>query len=118
MRWCCAILAIHHQEMDEGTYHQGKEVILSKLAKAIKRRRDTLKLTPEAREVRNLARFRDLVSFPRKMSPWYRCEIEKNRIDPATIRSEDSPVLTSAMVKGHLDEIVTDHAITGARSRP
>jgi len=87
-------------------------MILWKLAQAIKRRRDTLKLTPEAREMRNLARFRDLVYFVQEMSPWYRRVIEQNRIDPSTCRPEDFPVLTSAMVRENFDDIVTDRAIT------
>lgn len=87
-------------------------MILLKLLQAIKRRRDTLKLTPEAREIRNLARFRELVSFVQETSPWYRSVIEQNRIDPARCRPEDFPVMTSAIFKENFDEIVTDRAIT------
>lgn len=87
-------------------------MILWKLAQAIKRRRETLRLTPEARELRNLARFRQLVSFVKEKSPWYRRVIEQNRIDPASCRLEDFPVLTSAILRENFDEIVTDRAIT------
>ncbi|MBB4860816.1 phenylacetate-coenzyme A ligase PaaK-like adenylate-forming protein [Novosphingobium chloroacetimidivorans] len=87
-------------------------MILWKLAQAMKRRRDTLKLTTETRERRNLARFRDLVAFAQTTSPWYRRVIEQNHIDPLTCRPEHFPVLTAAMVKDHFDEIVTDRAIT------
>ncbi|MBB5712045.1 hypothetical protein [Sphingomonas xinjiangensis] len=87
-------------------------MILWKLAQAIKRRRDTLKLTPEAREMRNLARFRDLVAFVEKTSPWYRRVIKENRINLATCRPEHFPSLTSAQFRENLDEIVTDRAIT------
>ncbi|MFL0588241.1 hypothetical protein [Sphingomonas sp. Ag1] len=87
-------------------------MILWKLAQAIKRRRDTLKLTPEARDIRNLARFRELVAFVQETSPWYRRVIDQNRIDPARCRPEDFPVLTSAMLRENFDEIVTDRAIT------
>ncbi len=87
-------------------------MILWKLAQAIKRRRDTLKLTPEAREIRNLARFRELVAFVYKTSPWYRRVIDQNRIDPARCRPDDFPVLTSAMLRDNFDEIVTDRAVT------
>ena len=87
-------------------------MILWKLAKAMKRRRDTLKLTPEAREIRNLARFRELVALVQTTSPWYRRVIEQNHIDPLTCRPEHFPVLTAAMVRDNFDEIVTDRAIT------
>ena len=87
-------------------------MILWKLSQAIKRRRDTLKLTPEAREIRNLARFRELVSFVQKTSPWYRRVIEQHRIDPTRCRPEDFPVLTSSMLRENFDDIVTDRAIT------
>ncbi len=87
-------------------------MILWKLLRAIKRRRDTLGLTPEARELRNLARFRELVSFVQQTSPWYRRIIDQHRIDPATCRPQDFPYLTTAMVKENLDQIVTDRAIT------
>lgn len=87
-------------------------MILWKLGQAIKRRRATLKLTPEAREIRNLARFRKLAHFVRETSPWYRRVMEQNRIDPERCRPEDFPVLTSAMFRENFDDIVTDRAIT------
>ena len=86
-------------------------MIFWKLARAIKRRRETLKLTPEAREMRNLGRFRELVTFSQKMSPWYCRIIEQNCIDHLNCRPEDFPVLTSSMVRENFDKIVTDRAI-------
>jgi phenylacetate-CoA ligase len=87
-------------------------MILWKLAQAIKKRRHTLRLTPEERELRNLSRFRQLASFVRDKSPWYKRIMEQNHIDPARCRPEDFPVLTSAMLRENFDEIVTDRAIT------
>lgn len=89
-------------------------MIFFRLMQAIARRRSTLKLTREEKERRNLARFRDLVSFVQQSSPWYRRVIETHRIDPRTCRPEDFPVLTAAMVAENLDDIVTDRAITRA----
>lgn len=90
-------------------------MILFKLVQAIQRRRDTLKLTREAREERNLARFRELVAFVHKTSPWYRKVIEENRIDPERCRPEDFPVMTSAIFKENFDDIVTDRSITRSK---
>jgi phenylacetate-CoA ligase len=87
-------------------------MILWKLAQAIKKRRHTLGLTLEEREIRNLNRFRQLASFVKENSPWYRRIMEQNRIDPAQCRPEDFPVLTSEMLRKNFDEIVTDRAIT------
>jgi phenylacetate-CoA ligase len=87
-------------------------MILWKLAQAIKRRRDTLKLTPEMREMRNLARFRDLVAFVQGTSPWYRRVMKENGINPLTCQPEHFPFLTSAMVRENFDDIVTDRSIT------
>jgi phenylacetate-CoA ligase len=87
-------------------------MILWKLAQAIRRRRKTLELSPEARDARNLVRFRQLVSFVRETSPWYRRIIKQHRIDITRCRPEDFPVLTSAMLRENFDEIVTDRAIT------
>ena len=81
---------------------------------AIARRRSTLKLSREARERRNLERFRELVVFVQQSSPWYRQVIEAHNIDPRTCRPEDFPVLTTTMVREHFDDIVTDRAITRA----
>lgn len=86
-------------------------MILWKLAQAIRRRRDTLRLTSEEREIRNLVRFRQLVSFVKETSPWYRRIIEENSIDPLRCRPEDFPVLTSAMLRDNFEEIVTDPEI-------
>jgi phenylacetate-CoA ligase len=79
---------------------------------AIARRRSTLKLSREARERRNLERFRKLVSFVQQSSPWYRQVIETQRIDARTCRPEDFPVLTTTMVRENFDDIVTDRSIT------
>lgn len=87
-------------------------MILFKLVKAIQKRRDTLKLSPELREERNLARFRELVAFVQEASPWYRRIIKENQIDPKHCRPEDFPVLTSAIFKENFDQIVTDRDIT------
>lgn len=89
-------------------------MILFKLMQAIGRRRATLKLGPAEREQRNLARFRQLAAFVQENSPWYRRIIDAHGIDIRTCRPEDFPVLTTAMVKENLDEIVTDRAITRA----
>jgi phenylacetate-coenzyme A ligase PaaK-like adenylate-forming protein len=87
-------------------------MILFKLVQAIQKRRDTLKLSPELREARNLARFRELVAFVQENSPWYRRIIKENQIDPAQCRPEDFPVLTSAIFKENFDQILTDRNIT------
>lgn len=90
-------------------------MILWKLVQAIKRRRATLKITPEAREARNLARFRDLVSFVNERSPWYQRVIKEYHIDPTRCRPEDFPVLTPATLKENFDELVTDRLVTMGR---
>jgi len=87
-------------------------MILLKLMQAVARRRSTLKLSREARERRNLERFRELAAFVQQSSPWYRQVMETHGIDPLTCVPADFPVLTTAMIREHFDDIVTDRSIT------
>lgn len=57
---------------------------------------------------RNLERFRGLVGFVARRSPFYRDVIRERGIDPATARPEDFPVLTKETLIERFDDIATD----------
>jgi phenylacetate-coenzyme A ligase PaaK-like adenylate-forming protein len=65
-------------------------------------------------EHRQLVKFRRLVAYAAKYSPYYRKVIDERRIDVATCRPQDFPVLTKVDVAAHFDDIMTDRAVTDA----
>lgn len=74
-----------------------------------------LKATREQLEAMQLRKFRRLVSYVQKRSPYYRALIAENGIDPANCKPTDFPVLTKKDVIEHFDELVTDPSITRRR---
>jgi phenylacetate-coenzyme A ligase PaaK-like adenylate-forming protein len=77
--------------------------------------RRNLRMSRARLEAMQLRKFRRLVSFVRRHSPYYRAIIEARGIDPATCVPSDFPVLTKREVMEHFDEIVTDRRITRER---
>ncbi len=75
----------------------------------------TLRMSRAQLEAAQLRKFRRLVSFVRRHSPYYRAIIGARGIDPATCVPSDFPVLTKSDVIEHLDELVTDRRITRDR---
>lgn len=71
-----------------------------------------LRMSRSQIEAAQLKKFRRLVSFAQRHSPYYRSIIEKHGIDPATCVPTDFPVLTKNDVIAHFDDIVTDRGIT------
>ncbi|MFI5401411.1 MAG: hypothetical protein ACHQ1G_00525 [Planctomycetota bacterium] len=57
---------------------------------------------------RNLGRFRKLVRFVARRSPFYAAVIRERGIDPARARPEDFPVLAKETLIERFDEIATD----------
>ncbi len=84
-------------------------------AKALWERRRNIRLTREQLESQQLRKFRRLVAFVQKRSPFYRRIIEERGIDPATCVPTDFPVLTKREVMANFDDIVTDRRITRER---
>lgn len=74
-----------------------------------------LRTSRERLEAAQLRKFRRLVSFIQRHSPYYRRIIRERGIDPATCVPADFPVLTKIDVIAHFDEIVTDRRITRDR---
>jgi phenylacetate-CoA ligase len=74
-----------------------------------------LRTTRERLEAAQLKKFRRLVSFVQRHSPFYRGIIQERGIDPATCVPTDFPILTKSDVIEHFDELVTDRRITRAR---
>jgi phenylacetate-coenzyme A ligase PaaK-like adenylate-forming protein len=66
-------------------------------------------------EAGQLRKFRRLVSFVQRHSPYYGAIIRERGIDPATCVPADFPVLTKNDVIAHFDRIVTDQRITRER---
>lgn len=61
------------------------------------------------------AKFRRLVAFAYRNSPYYARLIRKRHIDPATCLPQDFPILTKNELLEHFDDIVTDRAVTAQR---
>jgi phenylacetate-CoA ligase len=74
-----------------------------------------LRLSREQLEEAQLGKFRRLVAFAQRHSPYYRAIIGKHGIDPANCHPTDFPVLTKSDVVKHFDELVTDRRITRER---
>ncbi len=72
------------------------------------RRSRNERLPREGLEQRNLARFRRLVRFVQRRSPFYAETIRERRIDPAAARPADFPVLTKETLIERFDDIATD----------
>lgn len=70
------------------------------------------RLSRKSLEEKNLRKFRKLVAFAKKHSPFYSKIIDKNSININNCIPEDFPVLTKHDVMENFDEIVTDKAIT------
>lgn len=73
------------------------------------------RLSRQQLEALQFRKFRRLVSFAQKHSPYYRALIAERNIDPVSCTPLDFPVLTKREVMDHFDEIVTDRRITRAR---
>ncbi len=71
-----------------------------------------LRISREKLEAAQLKKFRRLVSFVQRHSPYYRAIIDQHGINPATCLPTDFPVLTKHDVIKHFDAIVTDRRIT------
>ncbi len=65
-------------------------------------------------EARQLAKFRRLVRFAQRRSPYYARLIAERGIDPARCTPQDFPVLGKRDVMRHFDDLVTDRRITRA----
>jgi len=79
--------------------------------KALWEHRRNLRISREQLEAAQLRKFRRLVSFVQRCSPYYRAIIAEHGIDPVRCVPGDFPVLTKADVSEHFDEIVTDPRI-------
>jgi putative adenylate-forming enzyme len=69
------------------------------------------RMTREQLEALQLRKFRRLVSYANKHSPYYRRIIAERGIDPAKCVPTDFPVLTKQDIARHFDHIVTDSRI-------
>ena len=70
------------------------------------------RLTRPQLEARQLAKFRRLVRFAQRRSPYYARVIAERKIDPEHCTPQDFPVLTKRDVAQQFDELVTDRGIT------
>ena len=61
-----------------------------------------------------LRRFRRLVRYAQRHSPYYADLLKRHAIDPQTCTVADFPVLTKQVVIEHFDEIVTDRRVRRA----
>lgn len=73
------------------------------------------RMSREQLEAAQLRKFRRLVTYAQRHSPYYRALIEEREINPARCVPTDFPVLTKLEVIQHFDELVTDRRITRAR---
>ena len=73
------------------------------------------RMSREQLEAAQLRKFRRLVAYAQRHSPYYRAIIEQRKIDPACCVPTDFPVLTKMEVIQHFDELVTDRRITRER---
>jgi phenylacetate-coenzyme A ligase PaaK-like adenylate-forming protein len=63
-------------------------------------------------EKRKLRKFRRLVAYLHKKSPYYQDIIRNHHIDIKNCKPEDFPIMTKASLMENFDEIVTDRQIT------
>jgi hypothetical protein len=70
------------------------------------------RLTRAELEARQLAKFRRLLRFARRRSPYYARVIDERKIDLERCTPRDFPVLTKRDVIRRFDELVTDRRIT------
>jgi phenylacetate-CoA ligase len=75
----------------------------------------TMRMTREQLLAQQMRKFRRLVAFVQKRSPYYGAIIRERGIDPLTCTPQDFPVLTKREVIEHFDELVTDKRITRKR---
>jgi phenylacetate-CoA ligase len=68
--------------------------------------------TPQELSERRLRKFRKLVRFVNKRSPYYGRIIRERGIDVSTCDPESFPVLTKRTLMNHFDDIITTPAIT------
>ena len=83
--------------------------------KALWDHRRNLRISRERLEAAQRKKFRRLVKFAQKHSPYYREIINEHGIDAESCVPADFPVLTKNDVIEHFDEIVTDRRITRER---
>jgi phenylacetate-coenzyme A ligase PaaK-like adenylate-forming protein len=72
----------------------------------------TDRFSREELEAQQRRRFRRLVRFVHRRSPFYARIMRERGLDPATCRLEDFPDLTKRDLMEHFDELVTDRRIT------
>lgn len=77
--------------------------------------RSNSRMSRERLEAAQLKKFRRLVAFAQRRSPYYKAIIDERGINPATCVPTDFPVLTKNDVITHFDRIVTDRRITRDR---
>lgn len=103
-------------------YHQRKDIM--KLStpresylwlKALWDHRRNFRMSREQLKAAQLKKFRRLVSFAQRHSPFYQTIIDDLKIDPASCVPTDFPVLTKNDVIKHFDKLVTDRRITRDR---
>lgn len=78
-------------------------------------RRQVKRWTREQLEADRSRRFRDLVQFAVRRSPYYADLFARHRLSPDTVTLDQIPPLTKPMLIEHFDRIVTDPALTTAR---
>lgn len=83
--------------------------------KALWDQRCNARMSREQLEASQLRKFRRLVAYAQRHSPYYRALIEQRKIDPARCVPTDFPVLTKMEVIRHFDDLVTDRRITRER---
>lgn len=71
-----------------------------------------LRMTRAELEAAQLRKFRRLVSFVQRRSPYYEAIISERGIDPQTCFPSDFPILTKSDVIENFDRIVTDRRLT------
>ena len=78
-------------------------------------RRRVMHGTREQLQASHDRRFRRLVRFVAKQSPYYSRIIRERKIDPRTCRLEEFPILTRQMLIERFDEITTDRSLSRQR---
>ncbi|MBS0206159.1 MAG: phenylacetate--CoA ligase family protein [Planctomycetes bacterium] len=78
-------------------------------------RRQVNRWSRERLEADRSRRFRELVQFAVRRSPYYADLFSRHRLSPETVTLEQIPPLTKPMLVEQFDRIVTDPALTTAR---
>lgn len=81
-------------------------------AKSLWEHYSNMRLTRPQLEAQQLRKFRRLVAFAQKHSPYYQRIIAERGINPATCVPSDFPVLTKKDVSANFDDIVTNRRVT------